>query len=219
MNHVSFTLTVNRPASQAFWADGMTGMVIRHDNKTVAFRPSGQNQSAKEWVPGKARPRGGMEFVVDGSSASDLLKTLEDMSAPARPYFRLRRLADGWLIPEHYNQDGDPPRTEPHLRLWLPHREVPLPTPLPQHSALGYADVIRHASELVSAWQGARRAGRMPRDVEEARAILDDFVALVRLVRPVLLIEGLIDLDAVRRARDALSTMLEAAEVREGDER
>jgi hypothetical protein len=218
MIHVSFKLTVNRPATQAFWVEGMTGMIVRMNDIGVAFQPSAEIDPTKDFVPGKDRPRGGLEFMVAGRKGADLLKALEDMSAPSRPYFRLRRLADGWLIPEHYDFDGDPPRTEPHLRLWLPHRDVSLPAPLPEHSALAYADVVRHASEVVAAWQRARRPGRMPRDVEDARAVLDDFVTLVRQIRPVLLIEGLIDLDAVRRARDALSTMLEGNERHGGDD-
>jgi hypothetical protein len=218
MNDVSFKLTVNRPATQAFWAEGATAILIRLDDKAVAFRPSAQLESPNDGVRGTARPRGGLEFVINGLKAADLLKTLEDMSAHSRPYFRLRPLADGWLIPEHYDLDGNPLRTEPHLRLWPPHRDIPLPTRPSQHTALAYSDVVRHASELVSAWQHARRPGRMPRDVEEARVVLDDFVALVRQIRPVLLVEGLIDLDAIRRARDALSTMLEAAETPAGDD-
>jgi hypothetical protein len=218
MSVVSFKLTVNRPATQAFWAEGATAMIIRQDDKMVTFRPTAQIEASNGRVPGTVRPRGGLEFVIDGSKAADLLKTLDDMSAPSRPYFRLRPMADGWLIPEHYNLDGNPLRTDPHMRLWVPNRDVPLPARPPQHTALAYSDVVRHASELVSAWQHARRVGRMPRDVEEARMVLDDFVALVGQIRPVLLVEGLIDLDAIRRARDALSTMLEAAETPAGDD-
>ena len=67
-------------------------------------------------------------------------------------------------------------------------------------------------ASVVAQWHSSRRVWRRPREVEDAHKVLESFTELVREIRPALLLEGLIDLNAVRAARDALTHVLDEVE-------
>ncbi len=215
---MQFDLTFNAPAARAFF-EGKDGFRVRMGDGAVLFVEVKSYREHPDAVGVRPRARGGLEATVEGKRVEELFRALLTLSQPGRPYFLLKREADGWLGLRHYDRDGDPPRHKPSVRIWPLNEgeaEAAAPpassAPVPDDPALAYAEVVRRAAGVVREWRQARRAGRPPLEVSEAMRVLESFAGLVREVRPSLPMDDALDLNLVRRARDALADFIAAVE-------
>lgn len=110
---MTFKITFNKPATRQF-IDGVEcgGLEVRIVDGCVQFRPVVDLGS--ESVELSMRDRGGFEITISGSAENELLAAFKN---DAGPYFTLRRQGE-WMVTAPYNKDGEPPKFEPHLRLW-----------------------------------------------------------------------------------------------------
>jgi len=110
---MTFKLTFNKPATRQF-IDGIEcgGLEIKIVDGCVQFRPVVNLGS--ESVELSMRDRGGFEITISGSEENELLAAFKNSSGP---YFTLRRQGE-WMVTAPYNKADEPPKFEPHLRVW-----------------------------------------------------------------------------------------------------
>ncbi len=110
---MTFKLTFNKPASRQF-IDGIecTGLEIKIENDCVQFKPVAD--LGPDAVKFSMRERGGFEVIVSGSNENELLAAFKNDDGP---YFMLRRMGE-WMVASPYNKLGEPPKFEPHIRVW-----------------------------------------------------------------------------------------------------
>lgn len=209
---MTFTITFNAPAVRTFF-EGSSGVRIRIEDGAPRLLPVPQYRAHPDALPLEARPRGGLQGHIEGRKTNLLLTALTTASQPGRPYFLLSKGADGWLELRHLDRDGEPARHVPHMRFWPPAvtEEVTEGISPAARADLSYAATILHSAKVVEAWRRKRQPGRPPQDVEEAQKVMASFVALVKEVRPHLLLEDVLDLDLVRRTHAALGGLLSHA--------
>ncbi len=109
-----FKLTFNKPAVRQFLEGDDKGLRIRVDNGVVMFKTS-KTANLADAAPLDQRTRGGIEAVVEGESAANILANLHN---PAGPFFVLKRREGGWVAAEPYDGADAPPKFEPHVRVW-----------------------------------------------------------------------------------------------------
>ena len=110
---MTFKLTFNKPATRQF-IDGVecVGLEIRIEKNCIQFKPvSDLNQNAVEI---SMRGRGGFEAIISGSEEDTLLSAFQNENGP---YYTLRRQGE-WMVASPYNKAGEPPKFEPHVRVW-----------------------------------------------------------------------------------------------------
>jgi hypothetical protein len=115
--------------------------------------------------------------------------------------------SDGWITANNFDSDGDPPRAEPHLRMWWTPPASALP-PAQQHND-DYAARVRQAATMLR--EASRKPGKLSNEVRAALSIMAEFEYLVREVLPDLLLPDL-NPDDVRRATDTLLVLADRAE-------
>jgi len=116
---MTFKLTFNKPATRQF-IDGLecSGLEIKIENNCVQFKPV--TELTPDAIEISIRGRGGFEAFVSGSKETELLSAFQNEHGP---YFTLRRQGE-WMIASPYNKNGEPPKFEPHVRLWS--KDIPV---------------------------------------------------------------------------------------------
>jgi len=222
MMDTPFRLTFNKPSGRAF-LEGMGGVRVAIEPRSVRLLPVPKvrpHPDAIAFAIGERGDRGGYEAVVQGNRSADLLRVLQRLSTPRQPFFLLRKAPDGWLSLEHFAQDRNPPKFEPHMRFW-PAKEDETPRQrraretkenpaavIEKNPALAYSSHILAAHRVLRSYHNSRRIGRPPRDVIEAQAVMEDFSTLVTQVRPSLRLEEVVNLDQLRTAHEHLGALL-----------
>jgi hypothetical protein len=207
--NMSFDITFNAPAARAFF-EGADGVRITVEGGAPCFLPVSSFRDHRDALPLERRPRGGLQGHVEGKKTEVLLSALVEASRPGRPYFLLSKRGDGWLELRHLDRDGEPARHLPHMRFWPPAATGDAVDGISSaaRADLSYAATILHSAKVVEAWRRKRQPGRPPQDVEEAQKVMAAFIALVKDVRPHLLLEDHLDLDLLRRTHSALGDLL-----------
>jgi len=203
-------ITLNKAATDRF-GEGAPWLLLRNADGQlhVKLALSGeQGPRAHLALPLAARQRGGAEATIWMTSAPSehlggVLSVLPQ--SQQRPYALLTPLSDGWIAAKHFDSDGDPPRAEPHLRMWWT-QAASGPS---QDGNDGYAERVRQAATMLR--EAARRPGKLSNEVRAALSTMAEFEQLVREVLPDLLLPDL-NPDDVRRAADTLFALAERVE-------
>lgn len=177
---MSYKLTFNRPAVRQF-IEGAEhqGLRIRVNDGMVQFMPSETIDSGTANL--EPRTRGGFESVIEGNEADNILKSLRN---PHGPFFILKRVDKDWVQAEPWTGKGDPPKFEPHVRVW--HASQPKPkakspaaskrtTSTVKVIADQPVDIAERVRWAYSRVGEDRRPGRPSREYMEARAVVQSF--------------------------------------------
>ena len=166
-------LTFNKPATKAFF-EGIDacGIQVEFVDGSVMFKPVNQ-EAGEKVVRITQRSRGGTEALVEGSLAADLYAVRPD---PHQPYFVLSRVS-GWIVAAPYvGTKQEPPRFEPHVRVWIKGEVKPPSDALiaaVQNMSQGQLfAAIREAEYLVARYDAQTKPGRPPREISQARELL-----------------------------------------------
>ena len=204
-------LTINQVAARKLF-EGAGRALIAVTEGQVRFKPLFDDGTSEE-VPDSGvvqlepRARGGAELAFVGNAAEWLSPLITGVLRPTsdRPYYLFKKNDGGWWRVEPFGGDGEPPRSEPHLRVW----RVARPTVDLGRMDDSYPDAIRQAARLLR--EAGRRVGRPSREVVAAQQLMAEFEALVREVVPHLLLPS-VDVAAMRSAADALLSLAAYAE-------
>jgi len=167
-------LTFNKPATTAFF-EGMDACAIQVEvtGETVMFKPVNQ-ETGEKVVRITQRMRGGTEALVEGSLVAALAAALP--KPHDKTYFMLSRVS-GWIVATPYvGTKQEPPRFEPHVRVWSKGEVKPTSAALitaVQHMSQGQLFTAIRDAEYLTAWYDShKKPGRPPRDVSQARELL-----------------------------------------------
>ena len=171
-----FRITFNLPAVRKhFTPDEDSGLEIRLVGGSVFVRAQA-DLDGDAVVAFSTRGRGGAEATIEGNRAEDLFVALTSR-AMFGPYFVLQSTDDGWLQLTPHQSTGAPPKFVPHMRLWPP-RSIPRPI-LANDDVVDFEtlrNVLCRAQRVSGRWETKhRRGGRRPKEVTEAKRLLNDF--------------------------------------------
>lgn len=203
-------VTLNKAATDTFGRDA-PWLLLRAHGGALELKLSAARTDATTpdvVLDLRQRPRGGAEAIIEPTSApteglTAVLGVLPQRQE--RPYALLSSIANGWLVAEPFLADGDPPRAEPHLRMWWKHSPTlpSAPTDDP------YVRRVRAASLLVR--EASRKAGKSSNEVIAARGVMREFESLARDVLPDLILPNL-DPREVRLAANTLYSLADRVE-------
>lgn len=180
-----FKLTFNKPAVRQFiQGEEAGGLRIKIQDGVVMFMPVTDTTKADS-AKLSPRTRGGYEAIVDGSEADNVLKHLKNR---AGPFFILRRVSKDWVVAEPYNGRKDPPKFEPHVRVWSPalkadkavnkpttKRAAPAVAKVTTPTSMSALDQIASINWAYEKLAEPPHPGRPDKETIEARAIRDSF--------------------------------------------
>lgn len=173
-------LTFNKPTVKPFVeGDEAVGFRIGIKDGAVQFLPVSDLDS-DDVLPISFRSRGGAEATIEGDDISEIVEALDN---PHSPFFTLTRVKGGWLEATPWTKSTPPPKFEPHVRLWFPRDQQPKRAAA-ETSFAEFAKMVTDAQKTIEKFSKVRKAGRPPREVAEAKAIIDQFRNLVSQVQP-----------------------------------
>jgi hypothetical protein len=213
ITHAGARITLNKAATDRFGGDAswlLLRKVSGHLHLKLALSAEHGSRGAQLALPLAARPRGGAEATLLLTSApSGYLTAILSVlpQTQQRPYALLTPNSDGRITANNFDSDGDPPRAEPHLRMWWTQPASALP-PAQQHND-DYPERVRQAATMLR--EAARRPGKLSNEVRAALNVMAEFEHLVREVLPDLLLPDL-NPDDVRRAADTLLVLTDRVE-------
>lgn len=178
----SFKITFNKPAFRTFFqGDGVAGIRVRIVDERVLFRPV-LTPTGEDIVPVAERTRGGVEITINGDQANHVLRLLQPKIE--NPFYLLRRTEKNWIEVIKYNGKGhEPPKYEPHARIWL--KDMRCDAPCSEVVDFDFhMNEVRKAKGIVDKYTEERRTGRPPREVIEAKMLLNAFAETAREVLP-----------------------------------
>lgn len=178
----SFKITFNKPAFRTFFqGDGVTGIRVRIIDNRVLFRPV-LTPTGEDIVPIAERTRGGVEITINGDQADHVLRLLQPKIET--PFYLLRRTEKNWIEVVKYTGKGhEPPKYEPHARIWL--KDMRCEAPCAEAADFDFhMNEVRKAKNIVDKYVEERRTGRPPREVIEAKMLLNTFAETAREVLP-----------------------------------
>jgi hypothetical protein len=178
-------LTFNVPAIRQFFSTEVSGVKIRIDGNSIFLKPSWyvNNNDCLELV---TRGTKGKQIIIAGSMAGDIMEALTEGKDIERfPFFVLKPAKQQWLRLEQHTSD-DPPRLDPHVRLWL--SKAPYTGVSPATVSAGnmtsmiddLAHTLRRYQSIVETFEKERRIGHPPRHVQTAKKVLSNFESMYR---------------------------------------
>lgn len=187
-----YRLTFNKPAvAQLFiteLGEPANGLRVRFHKGRVQFSPV--NVTGPDVLVFVPRSRGGVEAIVEGSMAEELMNKL---SHAYGPFSLLRRSAGGWIEATPYSLSDNPPKFDPHVRTWgvpvhkrrkpkaVARSEAEFSDETKIHQMFGY---LRRAKELVAKHDENPRRGQPSKDLIVARKAINEFNRLVADIIP-----------------------------------
>jgi hypothetical protein len=212
----AFKLTINYPAQKLFFTEDSVGIRIKIepglDGIPIYFRPVSHLRTPDS-VSFTKRPRGGYYFNIQGSNSTELLDILLTYASIERPFFTMHKSKNGWLGLKHYTDVGAPPKTIPHVRLWMS-REKYVSEMSPMNDEISeilgdFSLLVRGAKHSIDEHARNGKLGRPPADVLDSRVVLAAFQALNEEIFANEC-HSKLDTKSIQTAIDLLKTVLES---------
>lgn len=228
-----FKLTFNLPAQKRYFDDENATKIRVLIKDSLRFQPCMVDDA--DTVSITPRARGGFEIMIGGPEADNVLQVLTNLltSPPDgetvrhyRPFFLLAKQADGSLLASHYDNDGAPPKFDPHMRYWAGGASPAMSsfsttdsakiatadheTPSGAMMLNGLTNQIHQAFATLKDHQHNRTFGRPPRRVQEAKNLLQDVENLARTALPNLF-PSMEEIKVISQASEILARMAVAA--------
>lgn len=202
---MTLRLTFNKPmVARYFDGEDSVAMRVKIDDGVAMFLPV-QDTKGKDVLLLQTRKRGGAEAVVEGAMGEDLQAAL---TSEIGPFFTLQRRQGGWLAAVPWPREAAPPKPEPHVRAWNAEDGSASSQPVIENLP-DLVNLVRASKKIVDEFTSARRPGRPPTEVLEAREHLAMFQQLVDEVMPA---RSAVDAAMVTQARDLLARALQPNE-------